>query len=137
MQIRGVVPGCSRCATTSGSSEGRFLAPGLAEVVVGRGARSAYQGLDLGATVRFGGGTWTMVGVFDAGGSAFDSEVWGDATVLNRVYQRPPNVYQAVTARLRSPDDFEAFKTALKGDPRATAAGGARRRTITRSSRRW
>jgi putative ABC transport system permease protein len=119
VQIRGVGPRVLKVRDQVRIVEGRFLTPGLAEVVVGRGARSAYQGLDLGATVRLGAGTWTVVGVFEAGGSAFDSEVWADSAILNGFYQRPPSLFQAATVKLRSPGDFEAFETALKGDPRA------------------
>ena len=61
------------------------------------------------------------MGVFDGQGTAFDSEVWADAATLNGFYQRPPNVYQSATARLRSPDDFPAFEATLEGDPRLTA----------------
>jgi len=100
--------------------EGRFLKPGLAEAVVGRGAQRAYTGLELGAQVRIGAGNWTIVGVFDGHGTAFDSEVWADAATLNGFYQRPPGAYQAATVRLRSPDDFDAFEATLKGDPRLT-----------------
>jgi putative ABC transport system permease protein len=117
--IRGVGPRVLKVRDQVRIVEGRFLTPGLAEVVVGRGARNAYQGLDLGATVRLGAGTWTVVGVFEAGGTAFDSEVWADAAILNGLYQRPPSICQAATVKLRSPDDFQAFVTALEGDPRA------------------
>jgi putative ABC transport system permease protein len=119
VQIRGVGPRVLAVREHVKIVEGRFLKPGLAEVVVGRGARDAYQGLDLGAQVRLGAGNWTIVGVFDAGGSAFDSEVWADATILNGFYQRPPNIFQAATVKLRSPDDLAAFESTLKGDPRA------------------
>jgi putative ABC transport system permease protein len=98
--------------------EGRFLRPGLAEAVVGRGARDAYAGLDLGATVRIGAGTWAVVGVFDGKGTAFDSEVWADASVLDGFYQRPTNVYQSATVRLRSAADLDAFQATLEADPR-------------------
>ena len=54
----------------------------------------------------------------DAGGSAFDSEIWADADVLNGNYARPAGVFQSVTARLRSADAFPAFEKAVKGDPR-------------------
>ena len=60
--------------------------------------------------VELGAGTWEIVGMFDAGGSAFDSEVWADATVLNGNYDRPPNLYQSATARLASTDDFDALR---------------------------
>jgi len=99
---------------------GRFFQPGLAELVVGRNVTHSYVGFELGRTVRFGGGTWTVVGVFDAGGSAFDSELWCDANVLNQVYQRPQNLFQSVTVQLASPDALSRFKDALTSDPRVT-----------------
>lgn len=119
VQVRGVSPKVLSVHTNVRVGEGRFLTPGLAEIVVGRGARSAYGGLELGATVRIGAGTWTVVGILDAGGSSFDSEVWADADVLNAFYQRPRGVYQSATARLRSLDAFPAFAAALAHDPRA------------------
>jgi putative ABC transport system permease protein len=99
-------------------TQGRFLRPGLYEIVVGRNAAQAYAGLDLGASVRIGPGTWQVVGLFDANGSAFDSEIWADADVLNANYQRPPGVFQSITVRLRTPAEFPAFKAMLEGDPR-------------------
>ena len=65
VQVRGVSPRVLAVRDNVKMVEGRFLTPGLAEAVVGKGARDAYQGLDLGATVRLGAGTWTIVGVFD------------------------------------------------------------------------
>ena len=89
-----------RCATTCKIVQGRFFQPGLAELVVGRNAARPTPASTSARTVRFGGGDWTVVGVFDAGGSAFDSEVWCDANVLSEVYKRPANVFQSVTVRL-------------------------------------
>jgi putative ABC transport system permease protein len=118
VQVRGVLPGVLAVRENVKLVEGRFIRPGLAEAVVGKGARVAYAGLDLGATVRLGAGTWTIVGFFDAKGSAFDSEVWADANVLDGFYQRPTNIFQSVAVRLRSADEFAAFEATLKGDPR-------------------
>lgn len=118
VQVRGVTQRVLAVRDQVKLVEGRFLTPGLAEAVVGRGARDAYQGLDLGATVRIGAGTWTVVGVFDGHGTAFDSEVWTDAAILNGFYNRPPSIFQAATVRLRSADEFPAFEATLKGDPR-------------------
>jgi putative ABC transport system permease protein len=120
VQIRGVSPKVLEIRDNVRIVEGRFLTPGLAEAVVGKGARDAYVGLELGSTVRIGAGTWTIVGVFDGKGTAFDSEVWADAAILNGFYQRPPNIFQSVTVRLQSPDDLPAFEAALEGDPRLT-----------------
>jgi putative ABC transport system permease protein len=118
VQVRGVSPRVLEVRDNVRIVEGRFLRPGLPEAVVGRGARDAYAGLELGANVRIGAGTWTIVGVFDGEGSSFDSEVWADAAILNGFYDRPPAIFQTATVRLKSPDDFPAFEATLKGDPR-------------------
>jgi putative ABC transport system permease protein len=118
VQVRGVSPQVLAVRDNVKVTEGRFFQPGLYEIVVGRGAVHAYAGLDLGRTVRIGPGTWKVVGIFDSGGSAFDSEIWAHADVLNGAYQRPPSVFQSVTARLTSADAFPAFEATLKGDPR-------------------
>jgi len=118
VQMRGVSPRVLAVRDNVRIVQGRFFQPGLYELLVGSNAVRAYEGLTLGNQVRIGPGTWTVVGVFDAGGSAFDSEVWADATVVNGAYQRPPSVFQSVTARLRSADDFAAFEAAVESDPR-------------------
>ena len=119
-QVRGVSPNVMEVRNNVHMVSGRFFQPGLNELVVGRNVAMSYAGFELGRTVQFGGGTWTVVGVFDAGGSAFDSEVWVDSHVLNQVYLRPPNIYQSVTVRLASTDSFQQFKDALTSDPRLT-----------------
>ncbi len=98
-------------------SEGRFFTPGLAELVVGKYASENYAGFDLGNTVKFGGEEWKVVGIFDAGGSAFDSEVWCDGRVLNQIYKRPLNLFQSVTVHLTSPDAYQQFKDSLTSNP--------------------
>jgi putative ABC transport system permease protein len=119
VQMRGVSPRVLSVRDNVRLVQGRFFTPGLYELVVGSNAARAYEGLDYGNTVQIGPGKWKIVGVFNAGGSAFDSEIWADANIVNAAYQRPPGVFQSVTARLRSADDFTAFKTALERDPRA------------------
>jgi putative ABC transport system permease protein len=58
--------------------------------------------------------------VFDSGGTAYDSELWCDFSVLRQVYQRPQNMFQSATARLSSPAALTPFKDALTADPRVT-----------------
>jgi putative ABC transport system permease protein len=118
VQVRGVSPRVLEVRANVRVAEGRFFQPGLAELIIGKNAIKTYQGFVLGNTIRFGGGTWRVVGVFDAGGSAFDSEIWCDANVLNEIYKRPTNVFQSVTARLESPAALARFKDALTSDPR-------------------
>ena len=118
VQVRGVSPKALEVRNNIKIVQGRFFQPGLAELVVGRNVDKTYAGLSLGDSVRFGGGTWKVVGVFDAGGSAFDSEVWCDAPVLSQVYHRPGNVFQSATVHLTSPDALQQLKDSISSDPR-------------------
>lgn len=118
VQVRGVSANVLSVRPFVKVAEGRLFQPGLSELVVGRNATKSYSGLTVGNTVAFGGGHWKVVGVFDAGGSAFDSEVWCDAKILAEVLKRPANIFQSATAHLTSPEAFDQFKAALTSDPR-------------------
>ena len=120
VQIRGVSSKALEVRNTVKIAAGRFFQPGLTELVVGKNAARNYSGLALGDTVKFGGGIWRVVGVFDAGNSAFDSEVWCDASVLDQTYKRPANIFQSVTVHLTSPAAFTPFKDSLTADRRLT-----------------
>lgn len=117
VQVRGVSPEVLKVRPKVKISEGRFFTPGLAELVVGKYASENYSGFDLGDTVKFGGEEWKVVGIFDAGGSAFDSEVWCDGRVLNQIYKRPLNLFQDATVHLTSPDVYQQFKDSLTSNP--------------------
>jgi len=118
VQVRGVSPNALKVRKNIRMVEGRFFQPGLNELIVGKNVPSTYAGLNLGDTIRFGGGNWNVVGIFDAGGSAFDSEVWCDARVLSQVYKRPENIFSSITVRLTSPAALSQLKDALTADPR-------------------
>ena len=120
VQVRGVSANVLNIRKNIKMIEGRMFQPGLAELVVGKNANTTYSGLTVGNTVDFGGGHWKVIGVFDAGGSAFDSEVWCDARVLDDVYKRPSNVFQSVTVHLTSPNALQQFKDSVTADPRLT-----------------
>jgi len=118
VQVRGVSPNVLRIRTFAKITQGRMFAPGVSELVVGKNASRTYSGLTVGNTITFGGGRWQVVGVFDSGGSSFDSEVWCDAHILNQVLKRPDNIFQSATVHLASPDSFQHFKDAVTSDPR-------------------
>jgi len=118
VQIRGVSPNVLTIRNFAKIVQGRMFQPGLAELVVGKNASQTYSGLTVGNTVNFGGGRWKVVGVFDAGGSSFDSEVWCDAHILSQVLKRPDNIFQSATIHLTSPASFQQFKDAVVSDPR-------------------
>ena len=117
VEVRGVATRVLSVRDNVHIVQGRFFTPGLYEIVVGKHATLAYAGLELGGTVRIGPGSWKVVGIFDSGGSAFDSEVWADSNVLNANYQRPNNVFQSVTVKLGSASDFDAFRQAVTHNP--------------------
>ena len=68
--------------------EGRWFAPGSDELIVGQRMARRFENCKIGDRMRFGQRDFTVVGHFDAGGSSFDSEVWGDQTVLGPAFQR-------------------------------------------------
>jgi putative ABC transport system permease protein len=118
VQIRGVSPNVLSIRNNFRIAAGRMFQPGLSEVIVGKNATKSYKGLALGDTLSMGNAQWKVVGVFDAGGSAFDSEVWCDAHLLNGAFKRPEDSYQSVTVHLASANSFEQFKDFATADPR-------------------
>jgi len=117
LQVRGVSPKALEVRNNVKMVEGAFFRTGLNELVVGKGASHAYVGMTVGNTVDFGGAHWLVVGVFDAGGSAFDSEIWCDATLLKQAYHRPENSFQSMTVHLTSPEAMQKFKDSITSDP--------------------
>jgi putative ABC transport system permease protein len=118
VQVRGVSPNVLQIRTFVKIAKGRTFQPGLSELIVGKNATNTYSGLKIGDSVDMGGGHWKVVGVFDAGGSSFDSEVWCDAKILSQVLQRPPNIFQSATVHLTAPAAFQQFKDSVTSDPR-------------------
>ena len=97
---------------------GRMFRPGSAEIVVGRSIGERFDGTGIGERLRFGGRDWTVVGVFDGGGSAFDSEIWGDGEQMIQAFRR--QAFSSVAARLADPARFDELKRRLESDPRLT-----------------
>src|SRR5262245_61898625 len=93
---------------------GRMFNRGTNEIVVGKGLTREFAGFDLGQTVTFGTARWTVVGVFDAGGSVFESEIWADLPVVQSLFNRP-NFVQTVRVRLDSPASLAALKSYSDG----------------------
>ncbi|ABF40620.1 ABC efflux pump, inner membrane subunit [Candidatus Koribacter versatilis Ellin345] len=125
VQVRGVSPQIFDVRPNVHIAQGRTFEPGRNELIVGRNVQKTYVAaagvpFNLGQTVRFGGGEWTVVGVFDAGGSAFDSEIWCDSAILDQVYKRPQNSFQSLTVHLENEAAFQKFKDAVTTDPRLT-----------------
>jgi putative ABC transport system permease protein len=118
VQVRGVSENVLLVRPSVKIVKGRMFQAGVSELIVGKNASASYAGLTLGNTVNFGGGHWLVTGIFDAGGSSFDSEVWCDARIFNEALKRPENVFQSVTVHLATPESFQQFKDAVTADPR-------------------
>jgi putative ABC transport system permease protein len=115
--LRGVQPSAFDVHNGIRIVSGRRFEPGKNEVIVGQAAAAQFAGLDVGSTRRWGENVWTVVGVFTAGGSVAESELWCDAGVLQPAYRRG-DTFQSVYAKLVSPAAYTKFKDALTTDPR-------------------
>ncbi|HEY6385174.1 MAG TPA: ABC transporter permease [Candidatus Acidoferrum sp.] len=118
VELRGVSPNVLEIRKQVKIAQGRMFHGGIAEVIVGKNATKTYSGLTIGNTISLGTQRWQVVGIFDAGGSSFDSEVWGDAHLLSQAYGRPENNFQSVTVHLTSPDMLKQLKDSVTTDPR-------------------
>ena len=99
--------------------EGRMFKPGSSEIIAGRAIAAGFAGVQVGATLRFGGREWVIVGLFDADRSGFDSEIWADAEQLMAAFRR--SAYSSVVFRLADADEgFDRVVRLIEGDPRLT-----------------
>jgi len=114
--LRGVSPGALDVRPQVKIVEGRMFTQGTNEIVVGRAASQQFANLSVGSAPKWGQNNWQVVGIFEAKGSAAESEIWCDARVLQPAYQRG-NSYQSVYVRLADSDGFQAFKDALTSNP--------------------
>jgi putative ABC transport system permease protein len=96
--------------------KGRLFQPAVTEIIVGKSAQRLYKGLDVGSQVKLRGTTWTVVGVFESGGSPRESELVADAQTLNSAYRRG-NGAQSVLVVLDSPGGFQTFKDSITTNP--------------------
>jgi len=116
--IRGVGPAGLLLRPQVRLIEGRMPRPGSTEVIAGKNIADRFQGGGVGETLRFAMRDWTVVGVFVAGSTGFNSEIWGDVEQLMQAFRRP--VYSSVLFRLRDSDRFDGLKERLESDPRLT-----------------
>jgi len=98
-------------------AEGRLFQAGTNEIVVGRSVTREFAGFELGKTLRLGQSVWTIVGIFEDGGTVRESELWGDVGVVQSVFKRA-NFFQTIRARLESPAALPALKAYVDADPR-------------------
>jgi putative ABC transport system permease protein len=117
MPFRGIGPEGLSLRRSVRITQGRMFNPGTNEIVVGAGLLREFAGFEYGETIRLRGTTWQVVGVFEAPGTVFESELWADIAVTQSLFDRP-NVYQTMRIQLSSPSAMQAFKDWASADPR-------------------
>jgi hypothetical protein len=116
--IRGVTPNGLLLRPQVRLVEGRMFQPGTSEIIAGRSIAQGFQGAGVGETLRFASRDWTVVGVFDAGRTGFDSEIWGDAEQMLQAFRRLG--FSVLVFRLGDSERFDAVKKEIESDPRLT-----------------
>ena len=115
--VRGVEPAALQVHDEVTIVEGRMFQPSSNEAIVGTGVAGRYVGAKLGDTLDFGRGHWKVVGLFESGGSSFESEVWVDVRELAADAKRTIP-YSGVRLRVADGADLDALARRIGDDPR-------------------
>jgi len=102
--------------------EGRWFSPGQREVVVSKSIRDRFSHANIDDTLEFGKGSWKVVGIFDAGGSAYESEVWGDVNQMSSDFDRQGG-FSSAYVRATDPIAAEALTQRVSDDQRLKLDG--------------
>ncbi|MEW6051107.1 MAG: ABC transporter permease [Candidatus Zixiibacteriota bacterium] len=116
--VRGVGEGSFKIRPAVKLVEGRMYRPGTSEIIAGKKVAETFQGCGLGETVRFGSRDWTIVGLFEAGGSGFESELWGDIDQFLAAFERP--VFSSLTFAIDPGHSLSEIENRLENDSRLT-----------------
>jgi len=120
--VRGMMPDGLELRPKVKLVEGRWFTPGQREVVVSESIQKRFSHANIGDTMQFGKGPWTVVGVFDAGGSAYESEVWGDVNQMASDFDRQGG-YSSAYLRATDPVAADALKHRVSDDQRLKLEG--------------
>lgn len=123
LPFRGVSPSAPLLRKSFKIDKGKMMREGTNEIIVGKGVVSNYENIDVGKTVRWGNADWVIVGIFSDDGGIAESEAWGDARLVQQVWNRGTS-YQSVRVRLADASDgtLKKFKDSLTKDPRVQVA---------------
>jgi putative ABC transport system permease protein len=115
LALRGIGPRSLDLRDGLKLTEGRWPNPGLGELAAGHGAKRRFRELNVGDKPFIRGRQWTVVGSFEAGGQAYESEVWGDIDDLKTQFKRE---YSTVIVRARDPESMKRLERLISGDKR-------------------
>jgi putative ABC transport system permease protein len=114
--VRGVGPMSSKLHSGFQTVAGRSFQPGLTEAVVSKRIAERFQGLDVGDKFRIQTTDYTVVGLFDSGGKAFESEIWVDGNSLSSTIQNP--TFSSVLLRAKDENALAALTKRITDDPK-------------------
>jgi putative ABC transport system permease protein len=120
--VRGMMPDGLELRPSAKLVEGRWFQPGQREVVVSKSIRDRFSHANIGDYMEFGKGKWQVVGVFDAGGSAYESEVWGDVNQMATDFDRQGG-FSSAYLRATDPVAADALKNRVSDDQRLKLEG--------------
>ena len=113
--LRGVEAGAFALRPDIRIAEGRLFEPGQTEVIVGDQLAGEFEDLELGAALDLGRFTFTVVGIFDAAGSSYGSEIWGNVQEFGDAFRRQ-NYYSSTRLRADSPTAVQALIEAAESN---------------------
>jgi putative ABC transport system permease protein len=120
--VRGMMPDGLELRPNIKLVQGRWFAPGQREIVVSQSIQKRFAHANVGDSVQFGKGAWTVVGIFDAGGSAYESEIWGDVNQMASDFDRQ-GAFASVYLRATDPVSADALKHRVSDDQRLKLEG--------------
>jgi putative ABC transport system permease protein len=126
VQVRGMSPMGIEARPGVKIIEGRVFNTGTDEAIVSKNLSRRYANMKVGDTLRTGSYRWTIVGLFDAAGSAYESEIWTDAANLQSQTKR--DIFSSVFVRLPDSESANRFIEAIKGDQRLKLEGKTERK---------
>ncbi len=118
--VRGVTPAAFAMRPYIKMIEGRMFRPGVDEIVVSRRIRDRFVNCNVGDSFQFGPHKYQVVGVFDAQGTSFDSEMWADEVFLAQASNR--TAYSSVLLKPVDAAAFNEIKSAIANDNRLKLA---------------
>ncbi|MGA8428497.1 MAG: ABC transporter permease [Candidatus Sulfotelmatobacter sp.] len=120
--VRGMMPDGLELRPSAKLVEGRWFQPGQREVVVSKSIRDRFSHANIGDSLEFGKGKWQVVGVFDAGGSAYESEIWCDVNQMATDFDRQGG-FSSAYLRATDPVAADALKNRVSDDQRLKLDG--------------
>ena len=120
--VRGMMPDGLELRPRVKLVEGRWFTPGQREVVVSESIHKRFSDANVGDSMQFGKGPWNVVGVFDAGGSAYESEIWGDVNQMAADFDRQGG-FSSAYLRASDPISANALKNRVSDEQRLKLDG--------------